>query len=198
MKQEPAAAEVQVDIPRDTRRSLKSREATLEIRYLKVKIQTPQHLRQSYGEDEIECTIVHAYEIHPIEGVEPIEWFLITNLAVTTVEEAMEKVRWYVHRWKIERFHYILKSGCEIEELQEREAERLKKLILMYSIIAIEILSITYLARETPDASCETMMNKQEWQILYRIANRTTALPPTVPSIKEVVAYLAKLGGFLG
>ncbi|MBC8080928.1 MAG: IS4 family transposase [Gorillibacterium sp.] len=198
IKQEPAAAQVQVDIPRDTRRSLKSREATLEIRYLQMKIQVPQHLRQSYGDGEIECTIVHAYEIHPLEGVEPIEWFLITNLAVTTVAEAMEKVRWYVHRWKIERFHYILKSGCEIEELQEREAERLKKLILMYSIIAIEILSITYLARETPDAPCETLFEKQEWQVLYRIANRTSELPTAVPSIKEAVSYLAKLGGFLG
>jgi hypothetical protein len=198
VKQESAAAQVQVDIPRDTRRSLKARVATLEIRYLQIKIQVPQHLSPSYGDSEIQCTIIHACEIHSLEGMEPIEWFLITNLDVTTTDEAMEKVRWYVHRWKIERFHYVLKSGCEIEELQEREAERLKKLILMYSIIAIEILSITYLARETPDASCETILEKQEWQVLYRIANRTSDLPETVPSIKEAVSYLAKLGGFLG
>ena len=101
-------------------------------------------------------------------------------------------------RWKIERFHSILKSGCEVEELQEREAEPLKKLILMYSIFAIQILSITYLARQTPDASCEEILEEQEWKVLYRIVNKTSDLPTAVPTIKEAVVYLAKLGGFLG
>lgn len=199
VKQEPAAAQVQVTIPRDTRRSLKTREATLEVRYRTVLLPVPLHLQERYGKDEsLTGSIIHVKEIHPPEGVEPIEWFLLTNLSVTTVDEAMEKVKWYVHRWKIERFHYILKSGCEVEEMQEREAERLKKLILIYSIIAIEILSVTYLARETPNAPCELFFNPEEWQVLYRIAHRTTVLPNTIPTIHEAVACLAKLGGFLG
>jgi hypothetical protein len=37
------------------------------------------------------------------------------------VEQAFEKVKYYVQRWKIERFHYVLKSGCAIEKLQERD-----------------------------------------------------------------------------
>ena len=68
----------------------------------------------------------------------------------------------------------------------------------MYSIIAIQILSITYLARKTPDASCEEILEEQEWKVLYRIVNKTSDLPAVVPTIKESVAYLAKLGGFLG
>lgn len=199
VKQAPAAAQVRVDIPRDTRRSMKAREATLEVRYTTCLLPVPLHLQERYGKDEsLACTIIHVKESDPPESVDPIEWFLLTNLIVATVDDAMEKVRWYVHRWKIERFHYVLKSGCEIEELQEREAERLKKLILIYSIIAIEILSVTYLARETPNAPCEIFFKQEEWQVLYRIAHRTTVLPDTIPTIHEAVACLAKLGGFLG
>lgn len=199
VKQAPTATQVQVDIPRDTRRSLKAREATLEVRHVTCLLQVPLHLQERYGKEEsLTCTIIHVKEMKPPQGMEPIEWFLLTNLLVTSLDEAMEKVKWYVHRWKIERFHYVLKSGCEIEELQEREAERLKKLILMYSIIAIEILSLTYLARETPDAPCALFFKQEEWQVLHRIANRTTVVPHAVPTIHEAVACLAKLGGFLG
>ncbi len=89
-------------------------------------IRVPQQLEKKWGKNSyIECYIINAKEIDPLPGIEPIEWFLVTNIAITTADEAMEKISWYVQRWKIERFHYILKNGCEVEELQE-EAERLK------------------------------------------------------------------------
>ena len=36
---------------------------------------------------------------------EKIEWKLITNLPVESVEAAVEKLRWYAMRWKIETSH---------------------------------------------------------------------------------------------
>ena len=68
----------------------------------------------------------------------------------------------------------------------------------MYSIISIRILCLTYLARENPDECCESMLQKNEWQILYRAAKQTNQLPSKPPTIKEAVDYIAKLGGFLG
>ncbi|SFF06045.1 Transposase Tn5 dimerisation domain-containing protein [Paenibacillus algorifonticola] len=117
---------------------------------------------------------------------------------VTNLDEAVEKVQGYIHRWKIERFHYILKSGCEVEKLQSRTAERLEKLILFYSIISVRILGMTYLARKHPDESCTTFLEEEEWRVLYCISNRTSLAPSIPPTIKEAVSYLAKLGGFLG
>jgi hypothetical protein len=80
-------------------------------------------------------------EENPPQGLEPIEWFLMTNDEVNTTEQAFEKVKYYVQRWKIERFHYVLKSGCAIEKLQERDMEKTKSLILIYSVIAVFIRS---------------------------------------------------------
>ncbi len=196
---EEAAGEIVVEIPRDTRRNIKKRQATLEIKYTKVTVLVPPKLQKKFGKDgNVTFYIILAKEINTPEGMEPIEWYLATNLDITQVDEAMEKVNWYVQRWKIERFHYILKEGCEVEELQERDAERLEKLILMYSIISIRILCITYYARQSPDAPCDEILETQEWKVLYCIANKTAQLPLNVPTMKEAVSYIAKLGGFLG
>jgi hypothetical protein len=76
-------------------------------------------------------------EERPSAGKEPIEWFLTTSEPVNTVEEAYEYAGYYMRRWKIEWFHYVLKSGCAIEKLQERSMDKTTVLILMYSIIAV-------------------------------------------------------------
>jgi hypothetical protein len=45
--------------------------------------------------------------------------------------EAVLQVGYYLQRWKIERFHYVLKSGCAIEKPQERSMDKTTTLILM-------------------------------------------------------------------
>ncbi len=196
---ETASGTVIVRIPRDTRKNTPAREATLEIRYASIKISVPASLKSIYKElDFLDITIVLAKEINAPEGISPIEWYLETNIFINSFEEAIEKVRWYTQRWKIERFHYVLKNGCEVEELQQHDAEILKKLILMYSIISIRILNITYYARLNPDASCEYALDEDEWKLLYCMANKTNTVPNCVPTIKEAVSYIATIGGFLG
>jgi hypothetical protein len=175
------------------------RTATLELKYCRVNVIEPVNTPKEFRKNaSVALSILYVQEINPPEGMEPIEWYLATNTDIANVDEAMERVRWYVHRWKIERFHYILKNGCKIEELQNRKAERLQKLILMYSIISVRILSMTYLARQKPETPCTELMEEQEWKVLYCIANKTSKVPSTIPTMKEIVAYLAKLGGFLG
>lgn len=199
VKNQPVCATIQTTIPRDTRRGLKARETSLEIRFLSCGLHVTDHLKRKYkNQPALPCTILYVKEVTPPAEGEAIEWFLLTSLPVHTAEEAVEKVRWYVQRWKIERFHYILKSGCEVEKLQERHANQLRKLIMMYSIIAVELLHVTYLSRDMPDAPCTMVFDEHQWQVLYRVANRTTVLPTTPPTLREAVRALAKLGGFLG
>lgn len=199
VKQEPLAGQIVAHIPRDTRRNLPAREVTLEIRYRRVHIQAPHNTPKKFVANRtVSVSIAHVQEINPPEGVEPIEWYLSTSMDIASLDEAAEKINWYIHRWKIERFHYILKSGCEIEKLQNRRAERLQKLILVYSIISARILGMTYMARQHSEEPCTMFLEEEEWQVLYCIANRTSTVPQTAPTIKEAVSYLAKLGGFLG
>jgi hypothetical protein len=134
---------VTVHIPRDSRRNVKARDVVLMVRFALFEIQKPQILAKDKElPQSIMANVIYVKEEHPAKGLEPIEWFLMTNDEVNSVDQAFEKVRYYVQRWKIERFHHVLKSGCAIEKLQERDMEKTKTLILMYTVIAVFIMNL--------------------------------------------------------
>ncbi|RKU15351.1 transposase, partial [Candidatus Poribacteria bacterium] len=47
------------------------------------------------------------------------------------------------------------------------------------------------------DADCTHVLHDLEWKALYRITHKTQVLPEKIPSVSEVVIWIAKLGGFL-
>jgi hypothetical protein len=106
---------------------------------------------------------------------------LLTKIPVTNMSEAVQKIEWYRERWKIERFHYTLKSGCRIEDLQLETSERLTNAITLYSIIAWRLTWLTYQARVTPDLSCEIIFETHEWKALCCVVNHQTIVPPNQP-----------------
>ncbi|GHU09683.1 hypothetical protein FACS1894151_07940 [Spirochaetia bacterium] len=185
-----------VTIPRDSRNSIPERETVLQLRYAQFAVKRPQ-IRNPIKTlpEAIDMNIIYVKEERPPKGNKPIEWFLATTEPVTTSKEAYEKIGYYMQRWKIERFHYVLKSGCTIEKLQERSIERTTTLILMYSVIAVMILNMTYAGRLTPDLPCSMLLEKDEWQLLYCVANKTKAVPQKPYSMKDAINYLGWLGG---
>lgn len=191
------AGETIVTIPRDTRNKRPEREARLSIKFCPVTIKPPMNRKGSKTLPNLQLYTILAEEINPPEGIEPVYWLLLTTLLIETAEDAIEKLAWYTQRWKIERFHYILKSGCQVEELQLETFNRLKNAIAIYSIIAWRILWITYEARENPDNSCDTVLQEHEWQSLCCMVNKTPTPPENPPNFKEAVLLIAKLGGFL-
>ncbi|MDR1986608.1 MAG: hypothetical protein LBP88_06515 [Treponema sp.] len=108
---------------------------------------------------------------------------------------AYETVGYYIQRWKTGRFHYVLKSGCRIEKLQERDMGKMKALILMYSVIAVFIMNLTYSARINPQLPCTVLFEEEEWKMLYCAANRTKKVPDRPYRIKQAVDYVGWLGG---
>ncbi|NES84285.1 MAG: transposase [Moorea sp. SIO2B7] len=50
----------------------------------------------------------------------------MTSLTITSVSDVEQYVRWYSYPWLIERYHYVLKSGCHLEQLQLKTAQRLE------------------------------------------------------------------------
>jgi hypothetical protein len=142
-----------------------------------------------------EVNIIYVKEEQQDKAIEPLEWFLMTNEKVETAEDAYEKAAWYMQRWKIERFHYVLKSGCAVEKLQERSMEKTTLLVLMYSVIAVVIMNMTYIARIRPQEPCTIFFKEDEWKVLYCTANKTKKAPRKPYSIQEAVTYLSWLGG---
>jgi hypothetical protein len=162
-----------------------------------VTVKPPEKRRNDKSLSDLRLHAILAEEVDAPKGIEPIRWLLLTTLKVNTLEEAFEKVQWYKQRWKIERFHFVLKSGCKVEELLLETYERLLNCIALYSVIAWRILWITYQSRETPEASCELCLEEHEWQALYCSANNTNKPPIKPLTLSDAVLLIAKLGGFL-
>ena len=129
--------------------------------------------------------------------MQPVCWLLFTTLAVTDLQEALQCVRWYSYRWLIERYHYVLKSGCGLEELQLEEAQRVHRALATYCIVAWRLLWLTYEARQNPDAPCDQVLEVHEWQSLYCTMQKTPVPPERPPSLGLAVRWIAQLGGFL-
>jgi hypothetical protein len=146
----------------------------------------------------IELQVILVRESQPPSESEAIEWWLVTTLPISCIEDVTTYVRWYSYRWLIERYHYVLKSGCGIEKLQLETAERLEMALATYSIVAWRLLYITYEARLATDASCEIMLEPPEWQALYATIHHKNYPHSYPPTLGEAVGWIAKLGGFLG
>jgi hypothetical protein len=73
--------------------------------------------------------------------------------------------------------------------------EKMKALILMYSVIAVFIMNLTYIARIHPGLPCTILFEDDEWKILYCAANRTKKVPDKPYTVKEAADYAGRLGG---
>jgi hypothetical protein len=192
------AGEVIIGVPRNTRDNIDPRDARVSIKYCPITINPPLKRSCDKSLNSLRLYCILAEEISPPEEVTPISWLLLTTIPIVTLGDAVEKIRWYSQRWKIERYHYVLKSGCNVEELQLETRSRLENALAIYSIIAWRLLWITYQSRETPDVNCEIVLEKHEWQSLYCMINKTPIPPENPPKLKDAVLMLARLGGFLG
>lgn len=77
-------------------------------------------------------------------GETPLCWMLLTTEIVNDVEIAATILRWYTYRWRVEEYHKLLKSGCQVEQYR-LAAQGMKALLGFLSVIAVELLQLTYL-----------------------------------------------------
>jgi hypothetical protein len=168
--------------------------ATLQLRFRRIHILPPIGKQKRYP--ALDLTVIHASEARKPRGRARIEWKLVTDLAVNSMRSAVEKLRWYAQRWKIELFHKVLKSGCRIEAARLRTAERLTKLIALFCILAWRVFWTTMVARIVSCAPTTTVLTETEVILLDRVVKDR----PTTPAAAMLPRYLmkvARLGGYL-
>ncbi|MFW6358175.1 MAG: IS4 family transposase, partial [Chroococcales cyanobacterium] len=174
-----------------------SRIAQLSLRYTTVTLQPPQHRPKTENLAPLTLQVILVTEEHSSEDVEPIRWLLLTTLDLKNLEDVKQCVQWYSYRWLIERYHYVLKSGCQLEQLQLKSAQRIEMALATYSIVAWRLLWLTYLARCSPTLSCEEVLEPYQWHALYTHVHRQKPPDAIQPTLAQVVQWIAQLGGFL-
>lgn len=182
-----------VMIPRHQEHS--ARVATLQVRFAKVTLKPPKR-KPHLG--KVTLWAIAASEVEASVGCEPIEWLLLTNIEIATVEDALQALQWYSRRWGVEVYHRTMKSGCKIEERQLGCFERIQTCLAVDMIIAWRVYYLTKLGRETPDMPCTVFFEDYEWKALVTHINKKTLYNENPPSLRDATRMVASLGGFIG
>ncbi|WP_313668146.1 IS4 family transposase [Sandarakinorhabdus sp.] len=168
---------------------------TLDIQYKRIHVCPPIGKQKRYP--SLDLTVIHASEIGVPLGRKPILWKLVTDLEVGNLEEALEKIRWYAMRWKIEVFHKILKSGCRVEDAKLRTADRLANLVALFCIVSWRVLWMTMVARADPQADPTIAFTATEITILDQIVADNGNRGAKPATLELYLTKLARLGGYL-
>lgn len=174
-------ASFELEVPTRSARSGKSnqapsegspaRTATMELRYSSIELPPPDSTLHR-GKSPIKLSMIHLVEVDAAVGVRPIEWFLITTLAVHNDEDALQCVRWYRARWRIEEWHRVLKSGCKIENVKNRSAVNIKRAIAVDLVVAWRIMLMSLLGRECEHLPADLVFTPIELEVMKAYARK--------------------------
>jgi hypothetical protein len=141
--------------------------------------------------------LVEVWEPTPPTAGEPLHWLLWTRESIATVEETLQVVNYYTHRWGIEEFHLVLKSGCQVEKLRLETWNRLDKAVRVHSAVAARIVLLRDKARTTPEAPALQVLHKEEVAALVNHVGKKKRLPVEHVTIRQATLWIGRLGGHL-
>lgn len=170
----PLGGRMEVRVPR--RNQQPARTATLELRWQEVELCPPAvALKKSWP--TLKVYAVWAKEVGAPEGVDGIDWLLLTTWPVSTLKMARRVVRWYGLRWGIECWHHVLKVVCRVETRQMKSAQALERALALDMLIASRVLLLTRLGKEHPNLPAELFYSAEELEVLAAKKSRAGALP---------------------
>jgi len=125
------------------------------------------------------------------DGERPIDWTLLTNRSIKTLEHLHQVVDGYATRWRIEELHRSWKSGaCRVEETQLRSAATTIKWATILIAVAVRIERIKHLSRTEPDRPATDEFSPLEIRaaalLHFGKAARTRIPPSAIPTIAQV------------
>lgn len=190
---QPVAGVLELQLPRQPKRP--ARVAQVSVRFAQVVLRPPAGKSSM---PSVRVWAVWAHEENAPDGVEAIDWMLLTTLAVSDFDSAVEKLTYYSLRWGIEVFHRVLKSGCKIETRQLAGADRLEACLAIDMVVAWRIYYLTKLGRQVPDIPCTAFFDEHEWKALSAYVTGNPTPPSQPPPLRNAIRMVASLGGFLG
>lgn len=129
-----------------------ARTATVAVAWAAVRLLPPRQNRGQHRRGPLAVWVLRVWELEAPADVEPLEWLLVTNVAVETLEQAEQRITWYECRWTVEDFHKTQKTGCQIEAPQFTTTERLEPVIALLSVTAVLLLQLRSASRQADAA----------------------------------------------
>jgi hypothetical protein len=173
----------------------RARLATVEVRATSVAIECTTNTGRK---STVNINAVFVTEVNQASK-DKLEWLLLTTHPVGTRRDALEVVRGYALRWRIEEFHRLWKTGlCCVEDTQLRSRDAIFKWATILAAVATRAMRITHLARSTPDVSASTEFSRAELNALIALRQPKGIDDDHVPTLAVAVRWIADLGGYTG
>lgn len=121
----------------------KGRTANVAVKAGVVTIRRPAGPGAAGDPETLALTLVEVAEIDAPAGEKPLLWRLISTLSAATLEQAIEVIRLYRLRWRIEQlFRTLKKDGLDLEASQIETAERIMKLAAFAVVASCRIIQL--------------------------------------------------------
>lgn len=193
-----------ITVEYESRQQRMDRVAKLLIRCVPVKIQRPEHLKDLDYPPSIQLYAIEAIEYRTPKGQEPIHWRLLTTHTVESIEQALQILKWYQWRWKIERlFAQLKKTGLDLESTQLESGESIQRLTVLALSVAVRTLQMVE-GRDKPQWSASVTFTDEQQQYLQEIAptlegeTKKQQNPYPLKSLAWATWIIARLGGWKG
>jgi hypothetical protein len=152
---------------------LSAREAQVEVRHKEVTLSAPQTppLR---ARPPLRLWAIYLEKQDPPADAMAVRWLLLTKMQVASAKQALQCIRWYCRRWRIEEWHRVMKSSCKILEHQHHAAEILLRAIALDAVIAWRIMLLALLGRTVPELPADVLFNPCECEVLELLRSKKT------------------------
>src|SRR3989440_1785645 len=185
-------AQGQQELHLEASKQAKARVAHVVISFGCLRLLPPQH--QQAGElRPLVVWVVRVWEPEPPEGVEGLEWVLLTSVPTMSGEQAWQRVDWYRARWIVEDYHQGLKTGCSIELRQLQSYEGLRRLLGLLAPAAVRLLQLRAAARDAPEQVASQVLPRDLVQVVARLSH----VPADALTAQQCWYTIARYGGYL-
>lgn len=171
-----------------------ARATMAKVAFAPIRLARPCKRLGEYHCQSLDLWAVRVWEPVTPAGEEPLEWILLTNCPVLTLQDAFARIHWYELRWIIEEYHKGMKTGCSIEALQFEKIERLEPAIAVISAVATTLLRLRDAAR-APDANTRPATEVVDAVYVETLAAHYGKRLGPRPMVKAFYMHVARLGG---
>ncbi len=186
------SAQGEQELALEASKQVKARTADVRISWGSLRLLPPRSPQQA-EQRPLVVWVVHVWEPAPPEGIEAVEWILLTSVPVSTLEQAWERVDWYRARWIVEDYHQGLKTGCRIEQRQRQSYEGLRRLLGLLAPTAVRLLQLRAAARQSPQQAASQVLPQDVVQLVAVLAE----VPAAQLTTQQCWYTIARYGGYL-
>jgi hypothetical protein len=153
---------------------------------------TSVSVREPDGNGSIDVNLVYVSSEE-----DNLNWLLLTQESISTLEDIQRVVSHYEHRWLIERFHKCWKTGCKIESRRMGSEDSFLRMMAITMPVALRLLRLQVIAHLPTQSHrpATEVLSETEVKILWNRIEKTP-LPNTSPSCLWAIRAIAKLVGW--